>query len=88
MTELVGQAVVGELVVLAVVLVVIGMVSREMARVAIKVLLPVGVVVAVAVWLGLLEQTLVERALASVGSKVMDGVRSMAGWVAATVSSA
>lgn len=88
MTELAAPAVVGELVVLAVVLVVIGAVFRELARVAIKVLVPVGLVVAVAVWLGLLEQTVVERTLASIGFKVMDGIRSMANWVAATVSSA
>lgn len=88
MTELAAPAVVGELVVLAVVMVVIGAVFRELARVAIKVLVPVGLVVAVAVWLGLLEQTVVERTLASIGFKVMDGIRSMANWVAATVSSA
>ena len=88
MTELAAPAVVGELVVLAVVLVVIGAVFRELSRVAIKVLVPVGLVVAVAVWLGLLEQTVVERTLASIGFKVMDGIRSMANWVAATVSSA
>ena len=86
-TDLALPAVVGEIVVLAVIVAVVGAVFRELARTAIKVLLPVGLLVAVAVWLGLLEQTLVEKFLAVVGGKVLDGIRWVAEWAAATVSS-
>lgn len=87
MTDLAVPAVVGEIVVLALILAIVSAVFRELARAAVKVLLPVGLLVAVAVWLGLLEQTLVERALATIGEKVLDGVRALAEWAAATVSS-
>jgi len=86
-TDLAVPAVVGEIVVLAVIVAVVSAVFRELTRTAVKALLPVGLLVAVAVWLGLLEQTLVERFLAAVGGKVLDGVRWLAEWVAATVSS-
>ncbi len=88
MTELAAPAVVGELVVLAIVIALVCAVFREAARAAIKLLVPVGLVVAAAVWLGVLEQTVVERALASIGTTVLDGIRSVANWVAATAFSA
>lgn len=86
-TEMAFPALVGEVVVLAVILAIVGAVFRELARAAIKVLLPLGLVVAAAVWLGLLEQTMVESALAAVGGAVMDGIAALADWVAGTTAS-
>ncbi len=88
MTDLAVPAMIGELVVLVVIVAVVAAVFREVARAAIKVLVPVGLVVAVAVWLGLLEQTMVERALAAIGDTVMGGIRDLADWVATTTVSA
>lgn len=88
MTELATPALVGEIVVLALVLGLIWVVFREVARVAVKFLLPAALLVAAAVWLGWLDETTVGATLAAVGDGVMTGIRAVAGtvadWVATT----
>lgn len=88
MTELATPALVGEVVILALVAGLVWVVFREVARVAVKLLLPAGLIVAVAVWLGWLDETMVGNTLVAVGDGVMTGIRAVAGtvadWVAAT----
>lgn len=88
MTELATPALVGEVVILALVAGLVWVVFREVARVAVKLLLPAGLIVAVAVWLGWLDETTVGNTLVAVGDGVMTGIRAVAGtvadWVAAT----
>lgn len=88
MTELAAPALVGEVVILALVAGLVWAVFREVARVAFKLLLPAGLVVAVAVWFGWLDETTVGNTLVAVGNGVMTGIRAVAGtvadWVAAT----
>lgn len=87
MSELVAPALVGEVVVLVLALGLVWIVFREVARVAIKLLVPAGVLVAVALWLGWLDQTMVGNTLVAVGNGVMSGIRTVADWVVATTSS-
>lgn len=87
MSELVAPALVGEVVVLVLALGLVWIVFREVARVAIKLLVPAGVLVGVALWLGWLDQTMVGNTLVAVGNGVMSGIRTVADWVVATTSS-
>lgn len=88
MTELATPALVGEVVILALVAGVVWAVFREVARVVVKLLLPAGLIVAVAVWFGWLDETTVGNTLVAVGDGVMTGIRAVAGtvadWVTAT----
>ncbi len=88
MTELATPALVGEVVILALVAGVVWAVFREVARVVVKLLLPAGLIVAVAVWFGWLDETTVGNILVAVGDGVMTGIRAVAGtvadWVTAT----
>lgn len=74
-------ALVGELVVLLLLLAVVWMVFREFMRVVLKVLVPVAILTGLAVWLGLLDETLVGDALAAVGEGLISAIRTVAGWV-------
>lgn len=87
MSELIAPALVGEVVVLVLALGLVWIVFREVARVAIKVLVPAGVLVGAALWLGWLDQTMVGNTLFAVGNGVMSGIRTVADWVVATTSS-
>lgn len=87
MTELATPALVGEVVILALVAGVVWAVFREVARVVVKLLLPAGLIVAVAVWFGWLDETTVGNTLVAVGDGVMTGIRAVAGTVADWVTS-
>ena len=80
MNEL-GFAIVGEVVILLIVLAIVCLVLREFVRIVLKVIAVVAIVTAVALWLGLLDETLVLDILARVGDWVMSGGRSAADWV-------
>lgn len=84
---LLSEALVGEVVVLVLAVGLVWVVFRELARVALKVLVPAGVLVGVALWLGWLDQTMVGNTLASVGDGVMGGIRWAADWVVSMTSS-
>lgn len=79
-----GSAIVGELVVVLIVLAIVCLVLREFLRVALKVIAVVAILTAVALWLGLLDETLVLDFLATVGDWVMSGVRKAGDWVTMT----
>lgn len=87
MSEHFAPALVGEVVVLVLAVGLVWVVFREVARVALKVLLPAGVLVGVAVWLGWLDQTMLGNTLVAVGDGVMNGIRSVADWLVARTSS-
>ena len=87
MSELVAPALVGEGVVLILAIGLVWIVFREVARAALKLLLPAAALLAVAVWLGWLDQTTVGDTLVAVGDGVMSGIRSVADWVVARASS-
>lgn len=74
-------ALVGELVILILLVGLVWAVFREVARVALKVIVPVGIVTGLAVWLGLLDQTVVGTTLAAVGEGVLTGIHSVADWI-------
>lgn len=77
----VGSAIVGQLVILLVVLAIVCLVLRELVRIALKVIAAVAILTAVALWLGLLDQTLVLDILARVGDWVMAGFHKARDWV-------
>lgn len=81
MTEVMNPALVGELVVLVLLVGVVWFVFKEVARVALKFLIPAGIVMGLAVWLGLLDQTVAGNLLTGLGEMVLSAVRAVAGWV-------
>ena len=81
MSELTNPALIGELVVLVLAIGLVWMVFREFARVALKLIVPAGILMAVAVWLGLLDQTVAGNVLVAVGEGVLTGIRTVADWV-------
>lgn len=84
MTELVAPALIGELVVFVLLLGLTWVIFREFVRIALKVLVPAAVLLGVAVWLGLLDRTMVGNLLVSVGEGVITGIRTVADWIAVT----
>ena len=87
MTEVVAPALIGELVVFLLLLAVTWMIFKEFARIALRVLVPAAVLVAVAVWLGLLDKTMVGDMLVALGEGVITGIRTVADWIAVTAFS-
>lgn len=87
MTEVVAPALIGELVVFLLLLAVTWMIFREFARIALRVLVPAAILMAVAVWLGLLDKTMAGDMLVAVGEGVITGIRTVADWIAATAFS-
>ena len=81
MTEMVNPALVGELVVLLLLVGVVWFVFKEVARVALKFIIPAAIVMGLAVWLGLLDQTVAGNILEGLGNGVLTGIRVVAGWV-------
>ncbi len=81
MGEFVNPALLGELLVMALLFAVVWMVFKEITRMALKILLPVGIIMGVAVWAGLLDQTVAGDLLASLGQGVISGVRLVASWM-------
>ncbi len=74
-------ALVGELVVLLLLLGIVWMVFREFLRVVLKVVVPLAILTAVAVWLGYLDETLVGNALTAVGEGLLTAIRFVAEWI-------
>lgn len=87
MTEVVAPALIGELVVFLLLLALTWMIFREFARIALRVLVPAAILVAVAVWLGLLDETMVGDTLVALGEGVITGIRTLADWIAVTAFS-
>ena len=80
MNEL-GSAIVGEVVILLVALAIVCLALKEFLRIALKVIAAVAILTAVAVWLGILDQTLVLDVLVRVGDWVMSGVYRARDWI-------
>ena len=80
MNEL-GSAIVGQVVILLIVLAIVCLLLREFVRVVLKAVAVVAILTAVAIWLGLLDQTLVLDVLVRLGDWVMSGVRRAGDWV-------
>ncbi len=81
MNELV-PAIVGEVVVLLIVLGVVWILFREFVRVAMKVIVPVAILTALALWLGVLDRTFVADILVTAGDWVMSAIRTVGDWIA------
>lgn len=80
MNEL-GSAIVGEVVILLIVVAIVCLILREFVRVVLKTVAVVAILTAVAIWLGILDQTLVLDVLVRVGDWVMSGLRRAGTWV-------
>lgn len=87
MTEVVAPALIGELVVFLLLLALTWMIFKEFARIALRVLVPAAILLAVAVWLGLLDKTMAGDMLVAVGEGVITGIRTVADWIAVTAFS-
>lgn len=74
-------ALVGELVVLLLLLGIVWMVFREFLRVVLKVIVPVAILTALAVWLGYLDETLVGDVLTAIGEGLLTAIRYVAEWI-------
>ena len=85
--ENLGPALVGELVVVLLLIGVVWLVFREFLKVVLKVVVPVAILTALAVWLGLLDETLVGDALAAVGEGLIAALRYVGDWVASVAFS-
>lgn len=87
MTEFVAPALIGELVVFVLLFGLTWMIFREFVRIALKVLVPAAILLGAAVWLGLLDSTMVGNLLVAVGEGVITGIRTVADWIAVTAFS-
>ncbi|MCY3545347.1 MAG: hypothetical protein OXH51_11885 [Gemmatimonadetes bacterium] len=87
MTEVVAPALIGELVVFLLLLALTWMIFKEFARIALRVLVPAAILMAGAVWLGLLDKTMVGDMLVALGEGVITGIRTVADWIAVTAFS-
>lgn len=87
MTEIVAPALIGELVVFLLLLALAWMIFKEFARIALRVLVPAAILMAVALWLGLLDKTMVGDMLVALGEGVITGIRTVADWIAVTAFS-
>jgi len=83
-TEVVAPALIGELVVFLLLLALTWMIFKEFARIALRVLVPAAILLAVAVWLGFLDKTMVGDVLVALGEGVITGIRTVADWIAVT----
>ena len=81
MTDLLNPALVGELVVLLLLVGFVWLVFKEVTKVALKFIIPAGILMGLAVWLGVLDETIAGNVLAAVGNVVLVGIRAVAGWV-------
>lgn len=78
------NALIGQIALFAIFALVIWALAREAARVVIRVLLVLGVVVAVALLLGWLDESTVGRLLEQVGEWLTTGIVAVVRWVAET----
>lgn len=84
MSEFATPALVGELVFLVLAVALVWVVFKEFMRIAIRIIVPAGILMALAVWTGLLDETVAGEVLVAVGEGVMTGVRTVADWIATT----
>lgn len=87
MSEFATPALIGELVFLVLAVALVWVVFKEFMRIAVRIIVPAGILMALAVWTGLLDETVAGNVLASVGEGVMTGVRTVADWIATTARS-
>ena len=83
MSEFATPALIGEVVFLVLAVAVVWIVFKEFMRIAIRIIIPAAILLAVAVWAGLLDETVVGNLLAAVGEGVLTGVRAVADWITA-----
>jgi hypothetical protein len=77
----VPSALVGQIVLFLVFGLVVFALVREAARIVIKVLLVVGIIVAIAIMAGWLDETVVGRLLEQVGDALIVGIKAVVGWI-------
>ncbi|HET9515189.1 MAG TPA: hypothetical protein VFO95_14765 [Gemmatimonadales bacterium] len=77
----VSSALVGQIVVFAVFAIIIYALVREAARVVIKVMLVAGILLAVAIVAGWLDDSMVGHLLEQVGDALIVGIKAVVGWV-------
>lgn len=82
MSEFVAPALIGELVFLALAVALVWVAFKEFMRIAVRIIVPAAILVGLAVWTGLLDETMAGNVLAAVGDAVMTGVRTAADWIA------
>jgi len=87
MSEFATPALIGELVFLVLAVALVWVVFKEFMRIAVRIIVPAGILVALAVWTGLLDETVAGNMLVAVGEGVMTGVRTVADWIATTARS-
>ena len=87
MTESMNPALVGQLVVLVLLVAVVWVVFKEVARVALKFLIPAGILMGIGVWLGVLDETVAGSLLERLGDGVLAAARGVAGWVTSSAFS-
>ena len=87
MTEMINPGLVGELVVLVLLLAVVWVVFKEVTRMALKIIIPAALIMGVAVWAGVLDETIAGNILVSVGEGVLTGIRVVAGWITSATMS-
>lgn len=81
MSQFVSPALLGEIVVLLLLIGVVWMVFKELTRMALKILIPAGILMGIAVWLGVLDETVAGSILTALGEGVISGIRVVASWV-------
>jgi hypothetical protein len=77
----VPTALVGQIAVFAAFGLVVYALAREAARVVIKILLVVGIVLAIALFAGLLDQSAIGRILEQIGDGMIVGIKAVVGWL-------
>ena len=77
----VPTALVGQIAVFAAFGLVVYALAREAARVVIKILLVVGIVLGIALFAGLLDQSAIGRILEQVGDGMIVGIKAVVGWL-------
>ncbi len=82
MSDFATPALIGELVFLVLAVALVWIVFKEFMRIAIRIIVPAGILLGVAVWVGWLDETAVGNLLAAVGEGVLTGVRAVADWIA------
>ena len=87
MSEFVTPALIGELVFLVLAVALVWIVFKEFMRIAIRIIVPAAILMGVAVWAGLLDETVAGNVLVAVGEGVLNGVRAVADWIAAAARS-
>ena len=85
MSEFATPALIGELVFVVLAVALVWIVFKEFMRIAIRIIVPAAILLGLAVWAGLLDETAAGNLLAAVGEGVLTAVRAVADWIAAAV---